>query len=528
MPFDPLSALGLVVTAFLAALFGVLLMAALQRRLSPARISVFSESFADAEFLFDGEVLIDANPAARSLLPDIKGRAAPAWPRLLVYLERFFPAVSDRISQLKKEGTFTLSSAEGTGPALMLRAEWRGGLTRISLIDTANTDVAAPNDGLTRHAVQEELELLRDTVSLAPLPVWRESADGSVVWANARYLALAAEQLAEDEDFGWPLPRLFDRTASAQGATSQRQKLADKKNAGALWFELHGFDETAGRLVFAQPADSLVRAEDSLNDFMQTLTKTFAHLSTGLAIFDKNRRLALFNPALVDLTGLAPDILIARPTLITFFDGMRDRSMIPEPRDYRAWRAQITHMEKAAASGLYEETWNLSGGQTYRVTGRPHPNGALALLFEDISAEMTQTRRYRADLELGQAVIDAMEDAIAVFSAAGILVMSNSAYSRLWGHDPAATLGNDGGILAVCEHWRRNSAPGAIWDRAEDFVAQIGERAQWAAETRMTDGRRLHCRFAALAGGATLAAFDLLPEEEACPAVTFTSSRRIA
>jgi len=525
MSFDSLSALGLVVTAFLAAFCGLLLLAALQKRLSTAKISVFSESATDAEFLFDGETLIDASPAARSLLPDVKRRTDPAWPRLLTYLERHFPSASNRISQLEKEGTFTLSSAEGTGPELMLRAEWRGGLTRITVIDTDIADATTLNDGLTRHAVQEELDLLRQTAAQAPLPVWRESADGSVVWGNARYLALAAEQMTEDEDFGWPLPRLFERTASTQGATDQRQKLTVKENAH--WFEIHGFNEAAGRLVFALPADNLVRAEETLNDFMQTLTKTFAHLSTGLAIFDRNRRLALFNPALVDLSGLAPDMLIARPSLTAFFDGLRDKSMIPEPRDYRAWRNQITQVEKAASSGLYEETWNLPGGQTYRVTGRPHPNGALALLFEDISTEMTQTRRYRADLELGQAVIDAMEDAIAVFSAAGVLVMSNSAYTRLWGHDPAATLGNDGGILAVCEHWRSKSAPSAIWDKAEDYVAQIGERAKWAAETHLIDGRRLNCRFAALAGGATLAAFDL-PDEAECPAITFTSNRKTA
>jgi hypothetical protein len=45
-------------------------------------------------------------------------------------------------------------------------------------------------------------------------------------------------------------------------------------------------------------------------------------------------------------------------------------------------------LEEEAASGLFEETWSLPGGQTYRVIGRPHPNGALAFMFEDISGLM--------------------------------------------------------------------------------------------------------------------------------------------
>lgn len=526
MPFDSLTALGLVVTAFSAALCGLLLLGALQQRVSPRKAGIFTETFTGTEFLFDGEALIDATPAARSLLADGNPKTAPVWPRLLTHLERHFPSVTGRFSCLEREGTFVMSSTAGAKPALLLRAEWRGGLTRISLIDATAAETAATND-ISGFAAHEELCQLRSVVSQAPMPIWRESTDGAVIWANARYLALASERLAEDEDFNWPLPRVFEQAATAQNTDSRRVALAGTDGTGARWFDLRSFDEADSLLTFAQPADALYRAEESLKAFMQTLTKTFAHLQTGLAIFDQDRRLALFNPALVDLTGLAPDMLIARPSLIAFFDGLRDASMIPEPRDYRAWRNQITSLEKAAANGLYEETWSLPGGQTYQVTGRPHPNGALALSIEDISGEMTRTRRYRADLELGQAVIDAMESAIAVFSASGVLVMSNSAYTRLWGHDPASMLGNDGGIVAVCDHWRRNAAPGTIWDEAEDFVAQIGERAHWSAKTRLADGRRLNCRFAALSGGATLAAFDL-PEEEEYPVLTFSTNRKSA
>jgi PAS domain-containing protein len=497
------------VTSLLAAFAAVLVLAALQRRLGARSGHAFLKTDHNAEYLFDGEVLIDASPAARSLLPMGGAQGTAPWPRLLAYLDPFFPDVSNRFATLQSDGQFVLSSAQG---ALVLRAEWRGGLTRVSLSDTEK------GDSLTRHAIQEELDQLRDTVTQAPLPIWRERPDGAVVWCNAAYLGLVTRGLEDGDDLPWPLPRLFPQFSEPE----QRQRL--DSGPATLWYDLAGFDGPRGRLCFARPADKLVHAEDSLQTFMQTLTKTFAHLPTGLAIFDQARKLALFNPALVDLTGLAPDMLIGRPTLITFFDALRDKSMIPEPRNYRSWRDRITNLEEAAASGVYEDTWNLAGGQTYRVTGRPHPNGALALLFEDISTEMTQTRRYRADLELGQAVIDAMDDAVAVFSAAGVLVMSNTAYSRLWGHDPAATLGSEGNAIAVCTYWRDQSVPSAMWDRAEDFIATLGERTRWEDETRLSDGRRIACRFTSLAGGATLAAFHL-PDGEAPTTLAFFSSR---
>jgi PAS domain-containing protein len=251
-----------------------------------------------------------------------------------------------------------------------------------------------------------------------------------------------------------------------------------------------------------------VLAEAALRDFMQTLTKTFAHLHVGLAIFDNQRQLQLFNPALLDLTGLPADFLSMRPSLVSVLDAMRDRNMIPEPKDYRDWRRQLVQMEKAAASGLYEETWSLPGGQTYRVVGRPHPNGALALMIEDISGEILRTRRYRADLELGQAVIDEMAEAIAVFSPAGQLVMSNASYTVLWGSDPSTHLG-DASLRALCAQWRGLCAPSPIWAELEEFASNPDGRAVWHAEVRLLDGRLLDCRFAPLAGGATLAAFRL-------------------
>jgi len=48
----------------------------------------------------------------------------------------------------------------------------------------------------------------------------------------------------------------------------------------------------------------------------------------------------LFNPALLDLTGLPAEFLAMRPSLLSVLDAMHDRNMIPEPKDYRSWRRQ--------------------------------------------------------------------------------------------------------------------------------------------------------------------------------------------
>lgn len=509
---------GMLVTAMLAATVGLLLLSVLQRRLNPLRGGVFADLSGGTEFLFDGDTLIDATPGGRALLASSSARGG-AWHRLVAYLSPRFPDLEQRIGRLPADGRITLASGSGPGPALMLRAEVRGGLMRLTVTDTDSDAHPLGQDNLTVRANADELDQLRCVVARAPLMMWRERADGAVVWANAAYLNEATERLGPDEDLAWPLPRLFNRV---EGDPSQRARLEGGTSPG--WFDLVRFPEKSEHVVFALPADGAVQAENALRDFMQTLTKTFAHLPIGLAIFDRTRQLQLFNPALTDLTGLQAEFLTLRPSLFAMLDAMRDRSMIPEPKDYSSWRKQMAALEKAASSGLFEETWSLPGGQTYRVIGRPHPNGALALMFEDISTEVSRARRYRADLELGQSVFDMVDDGIAVFSQEGLLVMSNAAYGTIWGHDPASKLESDG-IATICSHWRSRSAPSQLWKRVEDYLSASGERRPWAELTRLSDGRLLACRFAPLTGGATMASFRIVGPSEASQ-VEFSSSRR--
>jgi len=496
-------ALGLI--ALVLALAGLATLAVWQARQRSRMVSPFFPRPRETVFLFDGERLVDATPSARALLPE--GEVTRAWARLLSRLQPMFPGLATALDGLPRTGQVTLASGPGIVPPVLLRGEHLTGLTRLTMIDSAAEQRQAAGqpfaDSAAIAALHNELTAQRAVLSRAPVLMWRETAEQEVIWANHAYLIRASELLTPGVDLSWPLPRLFDPAKAGPGRSS-RTKL--QMPGGPEWFDLVRVPEGEDVLCYALAANTAVQAETALRDFMQTLTKTFADLPIGLAIFDRSRVLQLFNPALADLTTLPPDFLISRPTLNAVLDAMRARAMIPEPKDYRSWRKQLTKLEEEAAMGLFEETWSLPGGQTYRVIGRPHPNGALAFMFEDISSEMMRTRLYRADLELGQSVIDAVDEGVAVFSLGGQLVMSNLAHAQLWNHDPAILL-SDAGIGTLCAWWREHSAPTLLWDDAVDFVGMLGDRSAWEGEVRLLDGRLLACRFRPLAGGATLITF---------------------
>ena len=181
---------------------------------------------------------------------------------------------------------------------------------------------------------------------------------------------------------------------------------------------------------------------------------------------------------------------------------------MPEPKNYKLWRDQMSALEAAATSGQYEDTWSLPNGEIYRVTVRPHPDGALALMLEDITAEISLTRRFRGELELGQSVIDNMPEAIAVFSLGGVLVQSNAAYALLWGIDPMTVLGQVG-ITEAAEVWLTQIQAGPTWVRLRAMITRIGEREDWSGESRLLDGRSLQIRATPIKGGATLVGFTI-------------------
>ncbi len=115
--------------------------------------------------------------------------------------------------------------------------------------------------------------------------------------------------------------------------------------ADPRWFECFETPLAGESLLTAVAADKMVKVKVALRDFVQTLTKTFVHLTIGLAIFDKQRRPALFNPALTDPTSLPASFLSARPTFQAVLDRLHEKRWCPSPRiinpgdaDYIGWK----------------------------------------------------------------------------------------------------------------------------------------------------------------------------------------------
>lgn len=446
--------------------------------------------------LFRDRRLVDATGAARGLLDALPGDGD--WSRLWTWLVQRFDDPQRILGMAAADGTAEIPGATGQGlSTLRLRAEDLGkGLLRLEIVDPALEHAGITVNSHSLAAMENELSVLRESVDHAPVLIWREDRAGTVTWANAAYLREIEAQFPDE--VRWPLPRLVALPEGAAPVRRAQIELDDQPR----WFDCHLEAGTDHRTVFAVPADDAVRAERSLREFVQTLTKTFADLHIGLAIFDRERRLQLFNPALIDLTDLPIGFLTARPTLYAMLDALRESRMVPEPRDYASWRRTMATLEAGAASGHHVETWTLPGGQTYRVTGRPHPDGAIAFLFEDISSEIALTRRFKAELSLAAEVIDALDSAVAIFDTDGRLLSTNQLFDAMWGADSATTL------RGFDELWRRvaEDSPGYQALRAALSGSRVDGRRSGAIAG--PDRSLLSWRVRPLSGGRRMVLFE--------------------
>ncbi len=489
--------IALAAICLIAALAAIALMAPRLRR-RPAGPGAPREMI----WIFDGTDLVDATALARRLL----GRSETPcdWHDLYRELHGGYPTFPKSPKEVQKAGLIVAPTPDGAEPNEVV-CEWIGGVTRVQLRRRDENCVPTADAAEILSAASQELETLRFAANNAHYPVWRVSDKGEVIWYNYAYEQLCQSVLGKKPG---PDTALFSAAYEVPIPTKKgRRSLTVPETGKKLWFDVTIVQYKNGTLIYGVDINAVVEAEQAQRNFVQTLAKTFAQLSIGLAIFDRDRQLVLFNPALIDLTTLPADFLSARPTLSSFFDRLRDQRMMPEPKNYGSWRDQLADLVAAAADGRYQETWSLASGSVYSVSGRPHPDGAVAFLFEDITAEITLTRRFRSDLEMQQAIFDRLEDAIAVFSMEGNLTFSNAAYHALFAVDPENCFAQTS-ILDSVRIWQDNCLATPVWGDIRDFVTSRENRAEWWAKVAMKSGDVLICSVHPIQSGATMISFS--------------------
>ena len=250
----------------------------------------------------------------------------------------------------------------------------------------------------------------------------------------------------------------------------------------------------------------LVASNDALKRFTETLSTTFAHLSGGVAIFDADKSLHLFNPALSDLLGLDPVWLASRPSIADFIGKLRESRHLPEQKNFLEWRRLLTDLKDTGQQTSYDEEWALPDGRVFRVTGQPHRMGAVAFVFEDISAQVIIERRHRQEVLLNHSILNGLSDGVTVISAAGLVTFTNIALDDLFGVEFCESLVSHG-IPNLPESNLAKPDTTDFWPKLKTYVSAPNRLTQWDQLLTFEDNANVHADVSTLPDGSTLAVF---------------------
>ena len=341
----------------------------------------------------------------------------------------------------------------------------------------------------------------RKILNAMPAVLWVEK-DGDVIWSNAAFADIR-NSLATPltfADFSLSEKLTID---GAQKRAELGTDVADKK----LHFDISKYEFGHKKLYVALSAQAAVSAEMDRKRFVQTLSETFAHLTIGMAVFDKERDLSLFNPALSDLLDVSPLWLANKPSLRDFLDRLHDKGALPEPRNFKSWRDQIVEMERSAETGTYFDDWHMPNDKVFRVTGRPHPKGAVAFVFEDITNTIVAEREYRTEIERLYCALDSVECGIAIFDGTGTLSFANEYFDQIWKTELSKNLASPSAI-EVAEIWVNRTEPTPLIGEIKEFILTAGDRANWSGIIRLKAGATYEMRASVMVGGYSMIAFS--------------------
>jgi signal transduction histidine kinase len=448
----------------------------------------------------DGQAMLASGEESLGTCAEALGLGETDPQGLVNALMRADPDHARRLRALFERGEACAFEVQGPAGAVTVEGRAAGALAWLRLSGVIGQDAGLPT--APRFAA---------FLDARACPAWIAAADGSPVWVNRAWLeAVDAKSLDEAAARG----AAFDKAADALAA--EAANLGQRREA-VRWSTVGG-RRRAFRVV-AQPLDGggvgvwtddvseLEEMREVLKRNVEAHDETLNHIAEAVAVFSLGKKLIFHNTAFAELWGLEPAWLGELPTHAEILDRLRQRRRLPETADYGKWKAaELERYEQLGPAA--EDLWSLPDGRTLKVVRQPHPMGGLLLLFSDITGELKLKAQYNALIQVQQATLDKLNDAVAVFGSDGRLRLHNEAFERFWGIRPQQleTAGDFEGVVDLCVPKLHDMG---FW---RELKGRVGDpdpsaRAPMTGEVKTSDSRIVAYQSRPLPDGATLIAF---------------------
>ncbi len=489
-----------------------------QRRRNDARLRVLHARIADLEAgaeaaqasvdafdsallsVEDGHARLTSGEESLAVCAEALGTASPDPQAVVAALMRADPDHARRLRALFERGEACAFEVQGPAGVVAVEGRAAGALAWLRLSAVIGEDAGLPT--APRFAA---------FLAARAAPAWIAAADGAPVWVNTAWLAAAGvSSLDEAAERG----ASFDK--GAESLASEAANLGSKRQA-LRWTTLGGrrraFQVTAQPLegggvgVWTDDVTETEELREALKRHVEAHDETLNHIADAVAIFGEGKRLIFHNTAFAELWGLEPAWLADRPSHGEVLDRLRQRRRLPETIDYAKWKAAELDRYEDTATGP-DDLWSLPDGRTLKVGRQPHPMGGVVLLFSDITGELRLKAQYNGQIQVQQATLDKLNDAVAVFGSDGRLRLHNEAFELFWNvtGDQLKVAHDFEGVVELCV---RRLHDMNFWRELKGRVADPDPqaRAPISGEVKTSDSRIVVYQSRPLPDGATLIAF---------------------
>ena len=448
----------------------------------------------------DGQAQLASGEESLALCAEALGLAHADPQGVVSALMRADPDHARRLRALFERGEACAFDVQGAGGLVAVEGRAAGALAWLRLSAVMGEEAGLP----TAPRFAAFLDARRS-------PAWIAAADGSPVWVNAAWLAAAGAATLEEASLrGATFDKGADSLASeAANLGQQRETLRWTTFGGRRRaFQVIAQPlEGGGVGVWTEDLTETEELREGLKRHVEAHDETLNHIADAVAIFGEGKRLMFHNTAFADLWGLEPAWLVERPTHGEVLDRLRQRRRLPETVDYAKWKAAELDRYEETSSGP-DDLWSLPEGRTLKVGRQPHPMGGVVLLFSDITGELRLKAQYNAQIQVQQATLDKLNDAVAVFGSDGRLRLHNEAFERFWNVTNAQLeqAHDFEGVVDLCVPRLHDMG---FWRELKGRVADPDPqaRAPISGEVKTSDSRIVVYQSRPLPDGATLIAF---------------------
>jgi len=343
-----------------------------------------------------------------------------------------------------------------------------------------------------------------------PIPVWLRDKGLALTWGNHAFLKGAGAADLEDLRINQAALDKAERDLAASARSqngiveTKRFTVVNGQRRALAFTEIPLGD--AGVIGTAVDVTDLASAEARLQSHVDAHADTLDKLTTAVAIFGRDQKLAFHNRAFARLWGLPDHFLDKHPSDGEILDRLREMRKLPEQRDWQGWKRARLALYEAGRGANHEEQWHLPQGQTIQVIVQPHPSGGLTYLYEDVSEKLALESSYQTAQKVQSATLDLLKEAVAVFGPDGRLKFHNAAFARVWDFTEEE-LKREPHVREIAALAAERFGEAGVWDRLTGGVVSGMAQKRDLGEVERSDRTILSVTQAPLPDGASLITF---------------------